>query len=92
MWRYIYQKAFLKDLSKIHPKKTRENIENLVFEQIPNLKNPFSYAGLEAMQGYRDFYKIRVGNFRVGIWIDQQFQQVEFQRVLHRKDIYRYFP
>ena len=44
------------------------------------------------MQGYRDFYKIRGGNFRVGIWIDQQSQQVEFQRVLHRKDIYRYFP
>ena len=40
MWRYIYKKAFLKDLSKIHLKKTRENIEKLVFEQIPDLKNP----------------------------------------------------
>ncbi len=65
----------MKDLSKVHPKKTRENIEKLVFEQIPNLKNPFSYSGLEAMQGYRDFYKIRVG-----IWIDQQSQQVENER------------
>ena len=41
MWRYIYKKAFLKDLSKIHPRKTRGSIEKLVFEQMPGLKDPF---------------------------------------------------
>lgn len=92
MWRYTYKKSFLKDLLKIHPKKTQEKIEEVVFKQIPDLKNPFLYAGLEAMQRYHNFYKIRVGNFRIGIWIDQKSQQVEFRRVLHRKDIYRYFP
>jgi mRNA interferase RelE/StbE len=92
VWRCIYKESFLKDLSKIQPHKTRESIEKLVFEQIPSLENPFLYKGLEAMHGYRDFYKIRIRHFRIGIRIEKQSQQVEFRRILHRKDIYRYFP
>ena len=92
MWSYTYRESFLKDLSKVQPQKTREKIENLVFEQIPEINNPFLYKGLEAMQGYHGFYKIRVGSYRIGVCIDQKSQEFEFCRILQRKDIYRYFP
>lgn len=92
MWNWIYRESFLKDLSKVQPHKTRESIEKLVFEQIPEMDNPFLYKGLKAMHGYHSFYKIRVGNHRIGIYIDQESQRCEFCRILHRKDIYRYFP
>ncbi|MBF0317925.1 MAG: type II toxin-antitoxin system RelE/ParE family toxin [Nitrospirae bacterium] len=36
------------------------------------------------------FYKIRVGDYRIGIFVDND--TVEFRRVLHRRDIYRFFP
>ena len=92
MWEYLYKESFLKDLSEVQPKKTRERIEKLVFQQIPEMENPFLYKGLTAMQGYHGFYKIRIGNFRIGVSIDQKLQQFEFCRILQRKDIYRYFP
>lgn len=92
MWNIIYKESFLKDLSKIQPKKTRDKIENLVFEQIPNMDNPFLYKGLKSMQGYRGFYKVRMGNYRLGIHINQESKTFEFCRILLRKDIYKYFP
>ena len=44
------------------------------------------------MTGYRAFYKIRLGSYRIGLMIDQDERIIEFQRALHRKDIYRVFP
>jgi mRNA-degrading endonuclease RelE of RelBE toxin-antitoxin system len=35
---------------------------------------------------------VRVGNYRIGLYIDLIDEVVEFRRVLHRKDIYRRFP
>ena len=69
-----------------------DNIEKLVFEQIPNMDNPFLYKDLKSMQGYHGFYKIRAGNYRIGIYINQKSKRFEFCRILLRKDIYRYFP
>ena len=92
MWDFTYRESFLKDLSRIQPKKTRDNIERIVFEQIPNMDNPFLYKGLKSMKGYHGFYKIRVGNYRIGIYANQKSKKFEFCRILLRKDIYRYFP
>ncbi|MGH8000971.1 MAG: type II toxin-antitoxin system RelE family toxin [Brasilonema sp.] len=53
----------------------------LSFEEITNLKK---------LKGYDNAYRIRIGDYRIGIIFDDE--TVMFQRVLHRKDIYRYFP
>ncbi|MEB3229956.1 MAG: type II toxin-antitoxin system RelE/ParE family toxin [Leptolyngbyaceae bacterium] len=42
------------------------------------------------MKGYDNFYRVRIGNHRVGIQVIED--EVIFVRVLHRRDIYRYFP
>lgn len=42
------------------------------------------------MQGYKEYYRIALGSYRVGIRIVNN--AVTFIRFLHRKDIYRYFP
>jgi len=45
---------------------------------------------LKKMQGYDTFYRIRLGDYRIGIEVAAD--QVILVRILHRKDIYRYFP
>ncbi|MGH2412635.1 MAG: type II toxin-antitoxin system RelE family toxin, partial [Microcystaceae cyanobacterium] len=35
-------------------------------------------------------YRIRLGDYRIGLFIEGK--TVTFARVLHRKEIYRYFP
>ncbi len=44
------------------------------------------------MKGYRDKYKIRIGNYRIGIAVDRENRVIICQRIAHRRDIYRIFP
>lgn len=44
----------------------------------------------EKLKGYQTYYRIRFGNYRVGVGYEEDV--LTFQRVLHRKEIYRYFP
>jgi mRNA-degrading endonuclease RelE of RelBE toxin-antitoxin system len=47
-------------------------------------------GNLKKLKGDENAYRIRIGDYRLGIFFDGE--TVIFARVLHRKDIYRYFP
>ena len=87
--RVKYHKRFLKELSKI-PSKNRTKIEDFAFNEIPQSESIYQIGRLEKMKGYSSYYKVRFGVYRVGIRIEGD--TVIFERVLHRKDLYRYFP
>jgi mRNA interferase RelE/StbE len=90
MWKVEYTKRFLKELSEL-PKGVQVQAERIVFEELLT-SNPFSLGYLERMRGYPDKYKIRLGDYRIGIIIDKKNNLVTCQRIAHRKDIYRIFP
>ena len=46
--------------------------------------------GLKKMQGYDSFYRIRLGDYRIGIEVFEN--EIIFVRFLPRKDIYEFFP
>jgi mRNA interferase RelE/StbE len=46
--------------------------------------------GVRKLKGWDDYYRIRVGDYRIGIKLEEEC--IVFSRFLHRKDIYRYFP
>ncbi len=84
-----YKKQFLKDLARL-PRSYRNNVEELVFEIIPD-EGPFDIKQrVSKLKGKDNYYKIRVGEYRIGLYIKNDL--LEFKRVLHRKEIYRYFP
>jgi len=84
-----YKKQFLKDLSTL-PQTIRKKIEKLVFDLIPVESCSEIMNRMSKMKGCENYYKIRVGDYRIGIFIQNDF--LEFKRILHRKEIYRYFP
>lgn len=90
MWKIEYTKRFLKELSKLS-KDVQVQAEKIVFDELLTT-NPFELGYLERMTGYSDKYKIRIGNYRIGITLDKQNQLIICQRIAHRKDIYRIFP
>ena len=53
--------------------------ENL--NELPNLKK---------LTGYKNFYRIRLGNYRIGLLIEDK--TIVFAAFDHRSDIYKYFP
>ena len=85
----LYNKKFLKDLASI-PRKERVSIEKFVFETLVNLKSLNDISRIEKLKGRDHYFKARFGDYRVGIRIEKD--TVILERVLHRKEIYRYFP
>jgi mRNA interferase RelE/StbE len=90
MWQLEYTKRFLKELAAL-PVEIQSRVEPIVFQELES-ENPFELGYLEKLKGYTDKYKIRVGNYRIGITVDQETKILICQRIAHRKDIYRIFP
>jgi len=82
----FYKKTFLKDLANLPPV-YRERIEKLVFEKIPKLDNISDARDIKKMRGYSDYYRIRVGDYRIGCKLEVE-NRIIFYRVKSRKDIY----
>lgn len=90
MWKVEYKKRFLKELSKL-PEDVQSQTEKIVFEDLIS-ENPFDLGYLEQMKGYPGKYKIRIGQYRIGITVNKQKKVLVCNRIAHRKDIYRLFP
>jgi mRNA-degrading endonuclease RelE of RelBE toxin-antitoxin system len=61
-----------------------------VFEEIPQYHNVEEISNLQKLKATDNAYRIRVGDYRIGIFIENEI--ITFARVLHRKELYRYFP
>lgn len=84
-----FLKSFEKDLLKILDAKMSERIQEVI-EQVEEAENVSAVSNLKKLKGEADYYRIRVGDYRIGIKVKEYL--VSFVRILHRKDIYRYFP
>jgi mRNA interferase RelE/StbE len=84
-----YNKKFLKQLAEL-PKNQQAKTEQFVFEQLPNAVSLSSLGNIEKMQGYDGFYKIRFGWYRLGLQLEND--TVIIKTVMHRKEIYKFFP
>jgi mRNA interferase RelE/StbE len=89
-WHVQYTRTFLKEMARL-PAPVRERVEVIAFGEAIR-EEPFLAGKTQKLTGYKTFYKIRVGDYRIGLHIDAESEIVEFQRVLHRRDIYRNFP
>jgi mRNA interferase RelE/StbE len=85
-----FKKSFAKDL-KTHnmDKSLLARVQETILEveasdSINSIKN------LKKLKAEGSYYRIRVGNYRIGLIIEKEI--VTFVRVLHRSQIYRYFP
>lgn len=85
----VYLKTFLKDIKKIKDPKLAQKVEQLILE-IKTIDSLEDLKNVKKMKGYSVAYRIRVGNYRMGIY--KEFDYVELARFLKRSDIYRVFP
>jgi len=82
-------RVFEKDTYKIKDKKILFKIADVI-EKVRESDDIISIENIKKLKGSNKFYRIRIGDFRIGIIIENNI--VEFIRCLHRKDIYKYFP
>jgi len=84
-----YKKKFLKELSKL-PNEYALPIEEFVFDIFPTYDNLSEIGKVEKMTGYKYYFKIRFGDYRVGI--KKEDNTILIETVKHRREIYKYFP
>jgi len=84
------EKSFDRDADRVKDKKVLRKLRDLlatienadVIQEIPHVKK---------IEGYRSYYRIKVGDYRLGMEAVSKTELV-LLRFLQRKDIYRYFP
>ncbi len=84
-----FTNKFLKQVSKLKDKKLQKEIEKIIesAETAPTLSE---IKNLKKLKGHKDFYRIRLGNYRIGIHFNNH--DFTFAAIDNRKDIYKYFP
>jgi mRNA interferase RelE/StbE len=85
-----YKKKFLEDLKSLQSTDVYDKICTLVLEEIPNAEDLSTIANLSKLKGDDTAYRIRVGDYRIGFFMKDD--EIVMSRVLHRSEIYRYFP
>ncbi|WP_427161561.1 type II toxin-antitoxin system RelE family toxin [Aliinostoc sp. HNIBRCY26] len=82
--------SFIKDLKVLKSTPVFDTVKSLVFDEIPNYSSLDEISNVKKLKDTDIAYRIRVGDYRIGFKFAGD--TITFIRVLHRKDIYRYFP
>jgi mRNA interferase RelE/StbE len=84
-----FEKSFAKDLENIREKALLKRVKGIINE-VKGADSVKEINNLRKLKGYETFYRIKFGDYRVGIELDGN--EMIFTRFLHRKEIYRFFP
>lgn len=84
-----YEASFERDLKSIRDNALLKRIKSII-DDIKKVDNTKHIGNLKKLKGYDTFYRIKLGDYRIGIEIIKD--EVIFTRFLHRKEVYRYFP
>ncbi|HEX5758185.1 MAG TPA: type II toxin-antitoxin system RelE/ParE family toxin [Thermoanaerobaculia bacterium] len=87
--RVQFRQSFTRDLRKLPSPDLLVRIKALI-EQVEAAARLDDLPHLKKLAGGAGHYRVRLGDFRIGLEVERDL--VTFVRVLHRKEIYRYFP
>lgn len=83
----LIDRSFEKDAKKL-PVDVQLRLKDII--NLIQRSSNFSELNAEKLAGSKDAYRIRLGNYRIGIYKEDNI--IILSRVLNRKEIYRYFP
>lgn len=84
-----FRESFVKDLKIIKDKSLLKRAKDII-EAVENADSLAELSNLKKLKGGGNYFRLRVGNYRVGISLEND--KMIFVRFLNRKDIYKYFP
>jgi mRNA interferase RelE/StbE len=84
-----FTNKFSRQLDKIKDRKLLDSVSEKVREVI-QADDLSQITHLRKLKGYKQFYRIRIGDYRIGLKIENK--TFIFSTIAHRKDIYKNFP
>ena len=85
----MYQVKVAEDAARFIRKQDKR-IQHQIINNIGGLAQNSRPQGCKKLQGYKELYRIRSGNYRIAYTIREKTLLVFVVRVAHRKDIYRH--
>jgi mRNA interferase RelE/StbE len=87
-----FHRKFAKDLTKIGSSDSRDRIKQVILN-LEAAESLESFPHIKAMKGAGGYLRIRIGDYRLGLKReDDDSGGILLLRVMHRSEIYRYFP
>ncbi len=83
-----FRKSFARDLKKVKDQAILDRVREAI-EQVEAADNLAALADFKKLSGAENCYRIRVGDYRIGVFIESD--TVEFVGCLSWRDLYRYF-
>ena len=81
--------SFEKDTMNINNTKLLMKVATCI-ENVLSAETTNDINNIKKLTGFKYHYRIRIGDYRVGLVIKNN--EVIFERLIHRKDLYKYFP
>ena len=83
MYAVTFAGSALKDLEKLD-----DSLVKRIFPKIENLAGHPRPSGCLKLQGHNDFWRIRIGDYRVVYAVDDKKRVVDIVKVGHRQEVY----
>jgi len=84
-----FKASFAADLRALKDKPLLERVKTLI-AKVESADSLLEIPNLKRLRGFGAYYRVRLGDYRVGLAVEEDV--VVFVRVLHRREVYRYFP
>jgi len=86
----VFDRSFSKSIDRVNSSAVRKKLESVILS-IEKAKTLHEIPGLKKMEGFKTFYRVRIGEYRLGMeLVDGNIFRIII--IANRKDIYRLFP
>ena len=86
----VFDRSFSRSLDKIKDKRIRQKLLRIILD-LEAAESPGEIRNLEKLSGFKNYYRIRMGDYRLGIEMESG-DTIRLVLIAQRKDIYRHFP
>ena len=86
----LFDESFEKSIKKLNDTNIKKRLTKLI-ESYEKATSIADISGIKKMQGFKQFYRARIGDYRVGLELINT-TTILFIIIEHRKDIYKKFP
>ncbi len=85
----VITRQFEKDFSKELNKNLQIQLVDII-EHLQSATSLYDIQNVKKLKGYTNAYRIKLSEYRIGFIFEQH--TIKLSRIMHRKEIYRYFP
>ncbi len=84
LYKIVFKRSVLKDIRSL-PQSILQSIQQRI---LALSDNPIP-SGAEPIAGYKNFYRIRIGTYRIVYEVSVTIRIITIVKIGHRKDVYR---